>query len=203
VNPKLSILIPTTPDRWEFNKRLDAKFHELCGQGYHKTYPTISFTYTTVQYPNDVEIIWCHDNKEFSIGSKRNALLLKASGDYLAFIDSDDLITEHYFKEIFKGIEKGVDCCSLNGIITEDGNNPKTFIHSIKYDSWFEKDEIYYRNSNHLNCVRSSIAKQMKFPETNHGEDKSYSEQLLKSGLLKTEHWIEDIIYLYEFRSKK
>jgi hypothetical protein len=98
----------------------------------------------------------------------------------------------------------GVDACGLTGVITEDGKNPKVFVHSMKYDSWFEKDGVYCRNNNHLNVVKASIAKQMTFPETSMGEDHSYSKQLLESGLIKTEYWDEhEILYYYDYISKK
>lgn len=181
-NPKLSILICHTPGREEFLSRLKRII-----------WPQIDI---------GAEII-IHDGLGMSIGQKRNELLQSASGEYVCFIDDDDRVVDNYVELLMEGINKGVDCCSLKGIITEDGKNPKEFIHSIRYDSWFEKDGIYYRNTNHLNAVKSSIAKQMKFPETNHGEDRSYSDQLLQSGLLKTEHWIEQVIYYYEYRSKK
>lgn len=185
----LSILIPTTPDRKSFMDTLLSNLvkqrNDFCAQ-------------------TRMEIIQYEDNFEHSIGYKRNWLLERANGKYLAFFDSDDRPGSRYVQHAFEGIYKDVDCCGLTGIITEDDKNPKKFIHSIEYDSWFEKDNIYYRNTNHLNVTRSSIAKQMKFPEINLGEDHSYSKQLLASGLLKTEYWDRnEIIYYYDYRSKK
>jgi hypothetical protein len=120
----------------------------------------------------------------------------------VAFIDDDDTISDNYISLVMEGIDKGVDCCSLTGIITDDGKNPRKFIHSDKYDSWFEKDNIYYRCVNHLNCIKTSLALQIGFPEKNNGEDHHYSLRLKKSGLIKTEHEIEPVIYYYEHRSK-
>ena len=150
------------------------------------------------------EVLLDIDRGSKSIGAKRNSLLSKAAGEYLSFIDDDDIVGDNYFEHAFKGIEQGVDACGLTGIITEDGQNPKKFVHSMRYDSWYEKDGVYYRNNNHLNVVKSSIAKQMHFPETNQGEDHDYSKQLLASGLIKTEYWDEnEVIYHYDYRSKK
>jgi len=143
------------------------------------------------------------DNGEKSIGQKRNELLQQSPAEYVAYVDDDDLLSDNYVKLILEGIEKGVDACSLTGIITENGLNPKKFIHSNRYDSWFEKDGVYYRNTNHLNCIKSSIAKQFIFPEKNFGEDHDFSKQLLRSGLIKNEHWIESTIYHYDYQSNK
>jgi glycosyltransferase involved in cell wall biosynthesis len=207
---KLSILIPTTPDRHEFMRNLFSQF--IFQRGEVKYIGTIPLTpnrergHITRHEDGDgvVEFITFEDDKKLSIGHKRNALLSAAQGEYLAFIDSDDRIGDNYFAHAFTGINQGVDACGLTGIITEDGQNPKKFVHSMRYDSWYEKDGIYYRNNNHLNVCRSSIAKQMRFPETSQGEDHDYSKQLLASGLIKTEYWDEnEVIYMYDYRSKK
>lgn len=150
----------------------------------------------------DVEIL-IDDDTKLTTGAKRNRLLQKAHGKYLAFIDDDDLITEHYFPGVFAGIEKGVDCCSLKGIITDDGRNPKVFIHSLDVDRWHENDGVYYRSINHLNAIRSDLAKQIDYPDKTIGEDHEWSTAMQHSGLLKTQHEIKDVIYLYEARSKK
>lgn len=146
-------------------------------------------------------IIW-EDEGEAPVGFKRNWLLNKARGEYVCFIDSDDIVSGDYIAKLMDGISKGVDCCSLTGEITDDGKNPRKFIHSIRYDRWFEKDGVYYRNPNHLNCIKASIAKQIPFPYKNVGEDHEWSTRLQKSGLVKTEHWIEGTIYYYLHRSK-
>jgi glycosyltransferase involved in cell wall biosynthesis len=151
-----------------------------------------------------MEVIVFEDDKKHSIGYKRNALKDRAAGKYLAYIDSDDRIGDNYFKHAFTGIAQGVDACGLTGIITEDGQNPKKFVHSMRYDKYEEKDGVYLRYNNHLNVIQSDIAKQFKFPEINHGEDTDWATQIKKSGLIKTEYWDEnEVIYHYQYRSKK
>lgn len=184
---KLSILICTIPQRTDYYTSL---MHELRRQ------------IQDLNAWDEMEIL-TDDRLYISIGEKRNHLLSIADGDYLAFVDDDDRISKNYLQLLLEGIATNPDCCSLVGEIAEDGKNPKKFIHSLKYTSWFEQDGIYYRNNNHLNTIRSSIAKQMTFPKTSHGEDKSYSDQLRESGLLKKEYWIENTIYFYDYRSIK
>lgn len=204
-NTKLSILIPTTPDRTPFMLNLFKQFRSQLGElTEHEDQQENQFFGRYISKDYRVDILVFEDNRQHSIGYKRNWLKKNAWGDYLAYIDSDDRIGPKYFEHAFTGIEQGVDACGLTGIITEDGQNPKKFVHSMRYDSWFEKDGVYYRGINHLNVCRSSIAKQMIFPEINHGEDKSYSDQLMASGLIKTEYWDEnEVIYHYQYRSKK
>jgi hypothetical protein len=204
---KFSILIPTTPDREDFFKRIFKQVHDQAhGFCENKYLPYGNDTSVQIyRHSNAVcELISFCDDKKYSIGYKRNELLRLSQGQYVAFIDDDDEIGPQYFEHAITGISKGVDACGLTGIITEDGQNPKKFVHSFLYDHWFEKDGVYYRNNNHLNVVKRSIAIQMKFPETNMGEDHDYSKQLQRSGLIATEYWDqEEIIYYYEYRSNK
>ncbi len=140
------------------------------------------------------------------VGKKRNILLQKAKGEYVCFIDDDDRVSNDYLFHLKQGIEKGVDCCSLTGIITENGLNPLIFQHSIKYKEYKTNPDgmsvRYERYPNHLNCIKASIAKQFTFPEKNHGEDTDWATQIFKSGLIKTEHWIEPVIYYYDWVQK-
>lgn len=184
IKMKLSILVCHLPKRKHYLDRLCGVLNEQ------------------LEYHQDVEFL-VDDREKISIGTKRNNLLNRASGEYVAFIDDDDLVSHDYLKQLLSGIDKGVDCCSLMGEITENGANPKTFIHSIRYDKYFEKDKVYYRPPNHLNCIKASIAKQFKFPMRNHGEDTDWAMQICEAGVLKTEHRIEETIYYYEYRSKK
>lgn len=188
---KLSILIPSTSDRKEM---LDNLTDNLIKQITH-----VGWTIN-----KDVEIL-IDERDDPSIGEKRNWLLNNANGDYLCFFDSDDLPTFHYIRVIKEGISKNPDCLSLRGIITTDGNDPQIFEHSIKYKEYktTENEIKYERYPNHLNVIKSSIAKQFKFKEINHGEDTDWATQIHASGLLKKEIYSDRIIYRYLYNSKK
>lgn len=162
------------------------------------------------QYENEVEILI--DSSEVdTIGEKRNRLLDRAQGEYLAFIDADDKVSERYISLLMEGINKGVDCCSLKGIITTNGEDYHYFEHSIRYKQYktnngtkFEFGDICYeRFPNHLSCIKSSIAKRFKFPEKNWGEDTDWATAIFNSGLLKTEHYISEVLYHYRYLTNK
>lgn len=219
---KLSILIPTTPDREEFFKSISrqvrSQAHGFCTSEY-LPYGNDSSVQIHRHSNAESELITFCDSKKYSIGHKRNELLRLANGEYSAFIDDDDRISDNYFKLLFEGIEKGVDCCSLKGVITEDGKRPFIFEHSLKYKEYKTNEEVvmdldmigwnqhnkvkYERYPNHLNCIKSSIAKQFKFPEKNHGEDTDWATQIFKAGVLKSEHYINEFLYYYDYISKK
>ena len=133
-----------------------------------------------------------------SIGAKRNDLLSRSNGSYSCFVDDDDKITDDYFKVIEES-ELKYDCIQLNGIFYNNGIKNKPFYHSLKYDKWFEDNNAFYRNPNHLNPIKTSIAKQIGFTDKNFQEDYDFSKKLLESGLIKTEYQHDKIQYLYMF----
>lgn len=178
---KLSILICTVPNR---KKELDRLLKVL-----------------EVQMVPEVEVLTFSDNFEWSIGEKRNELVKDASGEYVAFIDDDDLVSYDYISSILKATKDNPDVIGITGIITTNGKNPKKFIHSATVKEWCEKDGIYYRCPNHLNPVKRSLAIQVPFPSKCYGEDKDYSLKLLP--LLNTEIEINHPIYFYLFDDTK
>jgi hypothetical protein len=158
------------------------------------------------EYDGMCEILWELDNGSKTTGEKRNSLLQRATGKYLAFFDDDDWPSNRYIKLILSAVENNPDCCSLLGEITVDGLNPELFEHSIVYSDWRTNSAgriKYERNPNHLNPIKSSIAKSISFPSINHGEDKAWSDKLKNSQLLKTEAKIEEVIYFYRYVTKK
>jgi glycosyltransferase involved in cell wall biosynthesis len=183
MTPLLSILIPTLPIR---NKLLSVLYIKLNSQ----------------RIDGEVEIL-TNDDTTIQIGEKRNRMLKAARGKYICFVDDDDLVSDNYVSLIIEGLRTDPDCCSLNGIITTDGRNPKLFKHSVEYKTLYEKDGIYYRPVNHLNAVRTSIAREIGFPDWKYSEDTNYAIRMEASGLLKTEWKIEPVIYFYNYISDK
>lgn len=226
---KLSILIPVTPDRFMmlnnlYNElRRQIEVNGYLGKGLQKWNvdvprldengqqmftengsPIFDVKSHSFKHPDLVEIILDKSNK--SIGEKRNNLLNKAVGEYVCFIDSDDWVSKDYVKLIMDAIQIKPDCVSLKGVYIVDGEIDGLFDHSITYPRWETRkgDTIkYLRNTNHLNTIRRDIAVQFKFPEKNFGEDHDYSKQLQKSGLLKNEVYISEVLYEYRYNSKK
>lgn len=201
--PKLSILIPVTWDRlgylgrlmWEFEKQLPP-FNMVSNYGMNG-FDIVVLNHSTVDF------LLCLDDKKNTIGEKRNALLSAATTPYVAFFDSDDLPSGCYIEEVMKGIDGNYDCCSLVGEITTDGASPKIFRHFLGCEKYDEIEGQYVRYPNHLNTIRTEIAKQFKFPANNFGEDFDWATELHKSGLLKTCYPIEKIIYHYQYITKK
>lgn len=187
---ELSILIPTLPERIDLFNILINNLNEQI---------------RNINAQNKIEILVDNRGRDLTIGKKRNDLKQKAQGKNLVYIDDDDLIAHNYIIEIMKALRSEPDCLSLRGIITTDNSNPEIFEHSIKYNNWetTEGSIKYLRMPNHLNVIRTCIAKQIDFPEINFGEDHAYSIALRDSGLLKNEFYIDQILYYYKYVTKK
>lgn len=228
---RLSILIPVTPSRYSMLNNLYNELTRQIVQGGYvgkgierwevesprmkdgkpvlSEYgtPIIDAFQHSFKHPDIVEIVLDKSNR--SIGEKRNSLLDKALGEYLCFIDSDDWVSEDYINIVMRAIEQKPDCVSLKGVMTTDGGNPEIFEHSLKYKEWrtlknVPQDHVKHeRYPNHLNTIKSSIAKQFRFPDKNFGEDHSWSKIVYKSGLLKNEAYVSEVLYEYRFISNK
>jgi len=148
-----------------------------------------------------IEIIINVDGGEKSVGQKRNEVLDRASGNYVCFIDDDDLVDEDYTNVIIKTIEENddLDCIGFSGMYYVDGNQTMVFKHANKYGGHYKDGfGVQHRPVNHLNPVRTEYAKKIRFPEKDFGEDSDYCDRLLSSGLLKNEVVITDkIMYHY------
>jgi len=172
---RLSLLIPTLSKRSKLCQELTDEL--------------------TRQLTTEVEFMLLPDSGQRTIGEKRNALLEAAVGDYIAFIDDDDMISPDYIEKVMTALEADPDCASLTGLIYDGSPSPRTFIHSIEYEGWYSRDGVDYRYPNHLNAVRRKYAEKVGFPEISHGEDRAYSDRIQK--YLKKESKIDGVIYHY------
>lgn len=142
-------------------------------------------------------------NGGMSIGAKRNLALQSATAEYHAFVDCDDTLWHDYLEKQVKGCLQGLDCVSFQGNYYEDNKLIKPFVHSIIHDRYWEDEKAFYRFPNHLNAIKTSIAKQFVFDEINHGEDTNWATMVKESGLLKTEATIGGTVYDYYYRKDK
>jgi glycosyltransferase involved in cell wall biosynthesis len=74
------------------------------------------------------------DNRQKKISDKRNELLDRAKGDYVVFIDDDDLVPSYYIYELLKAIEAKPDCVGFDGYMTTNGKDR----HNFKISNTFE-----------------------------------------------------------------
>lgn len=182
---KLGLLIPTTPDR---RKLFDRLTYQISLQRGQHAVETIAYETPHLKQggPNR--------------GVKRNWLLDKAREmemSHVAFIDSDDLISDRYLDVVMPGVMEDYDCCELWGQYYENNRQLNPFHHSIIYDHWYQDDKFYYRNPNHLNVIKLSLLDNIKFKDQDVGEDGHFSIALQEAGVLKRQYPVNEIIYYY------
>lgn len=148
------------------------------------------------QKTDAVEILIESDNGKLSVGTKRNLLLRRSRGAYIAFVDDDDMLDKSYVERLLEALSSNPDCVGIEGLMKrrKTGKVSK-FVHSKVHKSWFQRHGVYYRCPNHLNPVRRELALTVGFPDRNHREDSDYSLRLLP--LLKSEVMVRGPLYYY------
>jgi hypothetical protein len=186
-HPLITLMIPTLANRANYLDRL---------------LTTLYFQINLLNANEDVEILTFVDRGEETTGAKRNWLVNNAKGLYVAGFDDDDFCTDIYIKKLLDAAKSGMDCAELWGLYFINGVYDRPFHHSIVYDHWWQDDKAYRRNPNHISLIKRELILDLPFPEKTVGEDGIFSENLFKSGRLKTEYKIKETLYLYFDRTK-
>ncbi len=184
-----SVLIPTMPGREEGLRRLMDILYEKT----KRLAPGLR-----------MEICMDFDNRELSIGMKRQRLLDRAKGKYLSFIDDDDDITDAYIEDLWACIQGNYHTMRLRGQMRQ-----YQFVHSVDVkltDMMATKSDPPYfqRPPNHLNPMLSDVAKLIKFKNAVHGEDLDWTINLFKHKFLSHEYQSDAsrIHYIYNLGTR-
>lgn len=155
-----------------------------------------------------VRIITVKDNYESTIGEKRNAAVDFVETEYMCFIDDDDLVAMHYVDTILKMLEAKPDAVGIRGMLTEGKSAPLYFINQLGYD-WEAKPKrikgqmTYLRPVNHLNPIRTEIARKYPYAILNHAEDFDYARRMAADSAISVCPLIDRILYFYQYRKNK
>lgn len=146
-----------------------------------------------------VQVIIEADNGKITTGEKRNKLLARSEAQWICSIDDDDEISPRFVELILKALESNPDCVSLEGEMDCFYSAKRRFSHSLRHGPvWREEKDgqkRFLRPPNHLNTVRTTLAREAGFPNKVVGEDLEYSQRLFP--LLKTESVVNEILYFY------
>lgn len=184
---KLSILIPTTEDRQEFLSRLMEVLN-----------PQVFL------YSDRVQVCIDRTGKHMTTGAKRNKLIEEAIGDYIVFLDDDDMITHDYVQKILEATVTNPDVITFRGFMITD-NKFDTVVEFILHhgEQYEARNGKYYRFPNHIVPMRKEAVKTFKFPDVWLGEDYAWAKAIHDAGVLKTHIHIDQMLYFYLFRSNK
>jgi glycosyltransferase involved in cell wall biosynthesis len=183
----LSILIPTLESRRE-------QFRDLSER--------LTSQIRDAHLEDKVEVLYERDDREASIGAKRNALVTRACGLFVAFVDDDDDVSDDYVATICEVVNRrpDIDCIGIKGIITFRGGHPHEFSHSLKYRDYFSRGHKYFRPPYHLNPIRRAIAIRFPFRPVSYSEDVEWALRLNKAEALQREEFIDKPLYFYKSR---
>jgi len=187
---QLSILICSITGREVFLRRLLDTL--LIGDESTHTEPNIK------KYWNeDCEVLILTDNRQMSIGEKRNKLMNLASGDYVSFIDDDDTVERDYIPQILSKMATKPDCIVFDAIRFVNGRKDKQVKYGIEYKQDSNTSQMYYRIPNHLMVFKREIALQVPYQNVSFGEDADFAKRVLP--LIKTQERIDKVLYNYLF----
>lgn len=183
---KWSICIVTQPSRGKFLDRL------------------MSALVPQLEEFSDVEVRkqMCRTDVQGGVlGVNRQMMIEEAPGEYVCFVDDDDLVPENYVKAI-RPLLDGVDQVGFQVQTYINGKPLGPTFHSLKYRGWYTTNEGHFRDHSHVNPIRRELAVQAKF-EGHGNEDVTWVDRLRKLGIVKTEHYVPEVMYFYYARNPK
>lgn len=182
--PLLSILIPTTTDRAEL-------FQGLLNE--------LTFQIQRDGLEDIVDIDWECDNKEMSVGAKRDILYKRAKGEYSWQIDDDDYIHSEGIKLIVEALQSKPCCvtfqelCQIDGVIKHSN-------FSLQYPDWHDNPDWpagfhYARMPFFKTPIKTALCQQIGVADLRFAEDHDFSRRI--KPLLKHEVHISEFVYHY------
>jgi hypothetical protein len=182
---KWEILILTMPSRYEFLRHLMMCLAPQCAGN-----PIVS-----------IRIRTC--DPKYTLGENREMLRRASEAHYVSFCDDDDLVSTDYISSVLPPLLDGVDYVGFNVQCYIDGEPlEKVTRHSLRYEGWYEDETGYYRDISHINPIRRDLAL-LESMEGGHGEDVRWADRMRARGVLKTERYIDRVLYHYYFRTRK
>jgi hypothetical protein len=178
--PRLSILIPSIQSRTELALALIKKIQK-----------ELPF--------DDVEILMLLDNKQKSIGEKRENLVQCSTGKFFMFLDDDDDFEN--LIDVYNASLENVDVISFKSLCRNNDGSHFIVTHRLKSEVEHNCDENgRYTDCNRPpfhNCAWNSYYKKFHFPFVNYGEDWGWLKQFVSEA--KNEYHIDKVIYKYNF----
>lgn len=186
---KLEILIVTMPSRYKFLSQLLSLLEpQVAGNKF-----------------STVDIRISADDCDLPVGDRREKLRQRATGDYISFVDDDDLLSPDYISSIVP-LLNGVDQVGFRVQLYAQQRKLRPTYHSLKYGNWFEEPDAqgeegaYFRDISHICPMRRELA--LKVPMSGGvGEDRRWSDGM--RGLVLTENYVPRVLYHYIYRGCK
>jgi hypothetical protein len=178
MNPILSILTPTIPERSRSLRFLTSLIEEQA-----------------IKHPRAIEHLALSDNRTRSIGAKRQALADIARGQYIAFVDDDDDVSDDYVERLLKAAQTGADVITFRQQAIYNGLESEVHFGINNQDGPFNPGGITLRAPWHVCAWRRERVQGCLFSESNYGEDLVWCLQARRRA--RTAHHIDAVIHSY------
>jgi hypothetical protein len=140
------------------------------------------------------------------LGAKREWMRQKSTGEYICFLDDDDLIAPNYISSILPLLD-GVDQIGFELEMYSGHKKEAPVYHSLKHGKWINpvngrmgESGSYCRDISHINPMRRELALQVPM-SGGIGEDCRWAAAM--RGKVKTEHYVASPLYYYLWRPNK
>jgi glycosyltransferase involved in cell wall biosynthesis len=146
-----------------------------------------------------VEILSLCDNKEMTIGVKRQKMYEQARGEWAVQIDDDDMVPFYYLQKVMEALKEKPDCIGYQEYCTWNGTKDTLVNHSLQYEQWADNFDGYghVRTPFFKDPIRTVLCVQAGVPDMRFGEDHEFAKRIYP--LLKKEVYIKEVMYQYRF----
>lgn len=133
------------------------------------------------------------------LSDARNYGIKKSTGDYIAFIDSDDFVKENMIEELYnKAVDRGLDVVVCDTYNVYQKNNKETIIKVDSNKNYSDDDIKNYLISPPMACIRlfnRSIFNDLKFKENIYYEDLELCLKVVN--ITKKIGFVDKALYFY------
>ena len=154
---------------------------------------------TQINNREDIELIALFDNKQRTIGTKRQEMIDISNGEYITFIDDDDRISDDYISDIMKCLyeNKHVDCIVYNIECCTNNDTKMLCKYGIEYEyGKINNGEEWRGKPSHTMIWKANIVKKHKYKNLMNKEDVDWVSRAWKD--IKTQTRIDKILYYYD-----
>jgi hypothetical protein len=181
MKPLLSILTSTIPGREDQLATLIAKIEKQIGAA-------------------PVEHLVFRDNRRRLNGAKRQSLVDIARGEYWAFVDDDDDVSDDYVSSLLHGLKSGADVITFKQQAIYNGLESEVVFGINNRDEPFNPGGITLRAPWHVCAWRRAVVDECVFGEMAYNEDTVWCLQARQR--IKTGHHIDKVLHTYRHDAK-
>ena len=149
-----------------------------------------------------VEVLALFDNRQRSLGHKRNALVGMARGRYLCHLDDDDWVYDDYVEELLTMIGRcqNPDVIMFDQQACLDGCEPFRVVTGMEFENEQGSSGIVQRKPWTWCCWRTDFVRWIPFEDDTRTEDYTWLQKVWP--LIGSHAKIEKVLHFYRYSKK-